>query len=197
MPCARWRIATTSTATTTAIEQAPRQIGDMQGLVRRERRHREIQLVQSAPARDPGKDERPGSRGHESREERAPDLLRGDLPAGGRHLEQEKCRDQWPTEERGYRREGTREDEELRSCSIQSNQPDRERAESEPERDQRGFGAENDPEPERRERGGEDARECDRGDRVRSETFQRRVSAVTWEPNGTRQPAALRVPLRG
>ena len=128
-------------------EQAPGDVGDAHALVRRERREREIRLMQPVPARDPGEDERSGSRGHEPREERAPDLLRGDLPACGRHLEQEKCCDQRSPEERGYRREGAREGEELGSRSLQPNQPDRDRAETEPEGDQRGFGAENEPEP--------------------------------------------------
>ena len=159
-------------------EQAPGNVGDAHALVRRERREREVRLVQPVPARDPGEDERSGSRGHESREERAPDLLRGDLPACGRHLEQEKCCDQRSPEERGHRRECTREDEELGSCSLQPNQPDRDRAETEPEGDQRGFGAENESEPQSRECGREDAGERDRRDGVCSETFQGRVSTV-------------------
>ena len=77
-------------------------------------------------------------------------------------------------------------DEELSSCSLQSNQPDRERTETEPERDQRRLGAEDEPEPQSRERGGKDAGECDRRDRVCSEPFQRRVSAVAGQPNGGR-----------
>ncbi len=166
-------MATTSTATTTAMSRHQARsvmrsvsYGGSEGSAR-------FDLVQSAPARDPGEDERSGSRGHEPREERAPDLLRGDLSACGRHLEQEKCCDQRPPEERGYRRECTSEDEELSPCSLQSNQPDRDRTETEPERDQGGLGAENEPESQGRERGGKDAGECDRGDRVCAETLER------------------------
>ncbi len=72
----------------------------------------------------------------------------------------------------------------MSSRSLQSNQPDRERTETQPERDQRSFRTENEPEPESRERGGEDARECDRRNRICSETFERRVSAVARQPNG-------------
>ena len=103
MPCAKWRMATTS-ARHDGNQQAPGQVGDAQRLVRRERRDREIRLMQSVPVRNPGEHERSGSRGHESRKQRAADLLRGDLPAGGRHLEEEKCRDQRSPEERGDRR---------------------------------------------------------------------------------------------
>ena len=184
MPCAKWRMATTTTATTTAMSrhQARSVIrtlsyGGSDGSAR---------FVWCSPFQPatPVKTSAPVPAATNPGKERAPDLLRGDLPAGGRHLEQEKCGDQRPPEERGYRREGTREDEELSSRSLQSNQPDRERTETEPERDQRGFGAENESESQSRERGGEDAGECDRGDRVCSETFQRRVSAVARKPNG-------------
>ena len=74
-------------------QQAPGHVRETQALVRRERRNREIRLVQPAPSRDAGEDDRSGSRGDEAGKERAPYLLRRDLPACGRHLEQEKCRD--------------------------------------------------------------------------------------------------------
>ena len=118
-------------------EQTPGQVGEAQGLVRRERGEREVRLVQPVPARDPGEDDRSGSGGHEPRQERAADLLRGDLPARRRHLEQEKRCDQRAPEERSDRRERTGEREELSSGSLQSNQSaprahrDRDRARSE------------------------------------------------------------------
>ena len=167
-------------------KKAPGQIGDSQSLVRRERRDREIRLVQPVPPRNPRKDDGSSSRGHEPGKQRAPNLLRGNLPAGGCHLEQEERGDQRPPEKRGYRREGTRESEELRSRPLHANQPDCDRAETEPERDQRGFRAENESEPQTRERCGKDAGQKDRGDRVCSETLQRRVTAVSRQSNGGR-----------
>jgi hypothetical protein len=140
--------------------------------------------VQSAPIRDPGEDKRSRPCGDESRQERPPDLLRRDLPTCCRHLEQEKGRDQRPPEERGDRSECARQDEKLRTGLLQPNELHRKRAEREPKCDQWRLGAEYESESQRRERGGEDAGERDREDRVCTETLQRRVPAVTREPDG-------------
>ena len=92
-------------------DQTPAEVGEAQGLVRRQRGKREVRLVQPAPARDPGEDDRSGPGRDEPRQERAADLLRGDLPARRGHLEQEKRSDQRASEERSDRRERTGEDE--------------------------------------------------------------------------------------
>ena len=165
-------------------EQTPGQVRQAQGLVRRERRQRQIRLVQPVPTRDAGEDDRSRPCRYEPRQERAADLLRGDLPARRGHLEQEKRGDQRASEERSDRRERTGEREELSSGALQSNQSHRQRTETETERDQRRLRAEDEPETQCRQCCGKDACERDRGNRIGPETFQRRVTAVAGQPNG-------------
>ena len=113
--------------------------------------------MQPLPTRDPGEDDRSRPCRNEPRQERAADLLRGDLPARRGDLEQEERSDQRPSEERGNRRERTGERKELGSGALQSNQPHRKRTETETEGDQRRLRAEDEPETQCRQCRGKNA----------------------------------------
>src|SRR5262249_41550628 len=102
-----------------------------------------------------------------------------DPPACSRHFEEEECSDQRSSEERRDSCECAREGEQLSPRPLRANEPDRERAHPEAQRDQRSLGSEDESEAQGRERGGEDARQRNRCDRLGAETFEGRMATVT------------------
>ena len=112
------------------------------------------------------------------------------------------------SEERGDRGERARQDEQLAwSVSSDSDESDRDRAEAQPQRDERRLGPEHEPETERRQSREEDPRQLDRaapcpsrgprganvprarevGPQARRERRRRPGTRITYQPGGSLQ----------
>jgi hypothetical protein len=138
-------------------------------------------LVQPGPARNAREDQGACPSGDEAGEQCAPHRARRDGPILGKHLEQEERGDERPAEERRDGCEGSRQHEQARLRSTQAAGADRERGETEPERDERCFGAEDETKPQRGEGGEQDAHEIERPHRPHAKPLERCVPAVTGE----------------
>ena len=165
-------------------EEAPAQIGDADAVVGRQRGQCQRRLVHPRPVADSGEDERARPRGDEARQDRAPDRLRRNRSAGGRDLEDEKRCDDRAAEERRDSRKRSCEDEQLSLGLAESDEPSRDDPETEAESHERCLRAQDQPEPDRRERCEQDAAEVDGLDRTQAETLERRMAAVTRQPQG-------------
>ena len=128
--------------------------------------------------------ERTGPRRDEARQQCVPDHAGRDHAALGDQLEQQERSDERSPEERGDRRERAREHEQARLGRRDSREVDCDRAEGDPERDERRLRAEHEAEPERGEGGEQDAGEVHGTDVSDADPLERGMPAVPREPQG-------------
>ena len=164
-------------------EEAPAQIGDADGCRRPAARAVTTTLGAPRPVADSGEDERTRPRSDKAGRTARPSACAGIAPEAAATSKTRSAAMIGPPKSAAIAQRSC-EDEQLSLGLAESDEPSRDDPETEAESHERCLRAQDQPETDRRERCEQDAAEVDGLDRTQAETLERRMAAVTRQPQG-------------